>query len=181
MNSQMNVSILFTHLLKNKYMTNIEKVKRILDAGHWVKVTYKDGTILNITSNYKWISTYINPRTETVSSTSYNFKDCTIEVIQRIPTPYKPGDKVLVLSNPSPICTDSKHIDMMVWKICEIRRKDGFCYAVFNEDKTDYWIFPAHCLAPAFEEEEISDLDRIISGMEAKIVIDGKEYTCVIK
>jgi len=162
-------------------MTNIEKVKRILDAGHWVKITYKDGTILNITSNYEWIFTYINPRTETVSSTSYDFKDCTIEVIQRIPTPYVAGDKVLVLSNPSTSCIDSQYIDMMVWKICEIKNQDGLSYAVFNEDKSDYWIFPPSCLAPAFDDEEISDLDRIISGKEAKIVIDGKEYTCVIK
>ena len=159
-------------------MTNIEKVKRILDAGHWVKAS-SEWFIITITSYNKNEFTYLHDGSIHISL--YDFNNYTIEVIQRIPTAYKPWDKVLVLSNPSPICTDSKHIDMMVWKICEIRRKDGFCYAVFNEDKTDYWIFPAHCLSPAFEEEEISDLDRIISGKEAKIVIDGKEYTCVIK
>ena len=31
-------------------MTNIEKVKRILDAGHWVKVIYPDGTMRTATS-----------------------------------------------------------------------------------------------------------------------------------
>jgi len=31
-------------------MTNIEKVKRILDAGHWVKVTFEDGETTTITS-----------------------------------------------------------------------------------------------------------------------------------
>ena len=33
-------------------MTNIEKIKRIIDVGHWVKVVYKDGIIINITSYY---------------------------------------------------------------------------------------------------------------------------------
>ena len=40
-------------------MTNIEKVKRIIDAGHWVKVTYKNGETYTITSclgdEYTWI------------------------------------------------------------------------------------------------------------------------------
>ena len=153
-------------------MTNLEKVKRILDAGHWVKVTYKDGTILNITSNYEWIFTYINPKTETVSSTSYDFTGCTIEVIQRIPTPYKPGDKVLVLSNPSPNC---KQIDNMVWKICKIKQMTATECIVYNKDESNYWYFPASCLSPAFDDEST------LSGKEAKIVIDGKEYTCVIK
>jgi len=156
-------------------MTNIEKVKRILDAGHWVRVTYLDGTILNITSNYEWIFTYINPKTETVSSTSYNFKDCTIEVIQRIPTPYVAGDKVLVLSNPRPDRSNSEYVDKMVWKVCEVKTTDSFNYAVWDEDKTDYWILPPSCLAPAFDDEPT------LSGKEAKIVIDGKEYTATLK
>ncbi len=152
-------------------MTNIEKVKRILDAGHWVKVIYKDGTILNITSNYEWIFTYINPKTETVSSTSYDFTGCTIEVIQRIPTPYVAGDKVLVLSNPSPYIIGK---EAMVWKVCEIKHICTYYYEVYNEDKSDSWSFPSWCLAPAFEEDSLS-------GKEAKIVIDGKEYTATLK
>lgn len=152
-------------------MTNIEKVKRILDAGHWVKVTYKDGTILNITSNYEWIFTYINPKTETVSSTSYDFKDCTIEVIQRIPTPYKAWDKVLVLSNPNP---DNKTMDSMVWNVCEVMVSGKHDYTIWVNNKYDaYRYFPSHCLSPVFEEDSLS-------GKEAKIVIDGKEYTCTI-
>ena len=70
----------------------------------------------------------------------------------------------------------------MVWKIYEIKDAQCGCYYdVWNEDRTDDWYFPAHCLAPVFDDKEISDLDRIISGKEAKIVIDGREYTCVIK
>jgi len=156
-------------------MTNIEKVKRILDAGHWVKVTYEDFDDNTVTSyiedSYSYIEGWV--MYEWYMTEDIN-EDCTIEVIQRIPTPYKPGDKVLVLSNPSPICTDSKYIDMMVWKAWTIKWIEGFHYSVYNYDASDYFYFPAHCLSPAFEEDSLS-------WKEAKIVIDGKEYTCVIK
>ena len=132
-------------------MTNIEKVKRILDAGHWVKVSYDDGIIRTFTSYYedrfsciKDDCLYANPAT-TINGT--------IEVIQRIPKPYVAWDKVLVLSNPSP---DNKEIEDMVWKVCQIKTQDGFSYAVWDEDKTDYWILPPSCLAPAFDEDSLS-------------------------
>ncbi len=151
-------------------MTNIEKIKRIIDVGHWVKVVYKDGIIINITSYYWSIFTYINPRTETVSTTRYDFVDCTIEVIQRIPTAYKDWDKVLVLSNPDHY-SDAKQ--EMVWKVLEIWLWNGINYVVSIDGKLWYH-FPNHCLAPAFEEDSLS-------GKEAKIVIDGKEYSVTLK
>ena len=40
-------------------MTNIEKVKRILDAGHLVKVSYDDGVVITVTSYYDSTFTYI--------------------------------------------------------------------------------------------------------------------------
>ena len=150
-------------------MTNIEKVKRILDAGHWVKVSYDDGIIRTFTSYYedrfsciKDDCLYANPAT-TINGT--------IEVIQRIPTAYKAGDKVLVLSNPEPSIQDMQD---MVWKVCEVKTTDGFNYSVWYENKNNDWIFPSHCLAPAFDEDSLS-------GKEAKIVIDGKEYSVTLK
>jgi len=157
-------------------MTNIEKVKRILDAGHCVKVTYpENGYIQTVTSyhNNEFSYTDKNP-TNIYTVRNPSFKGCTIEVIQRIPTAYKAWDKVLVLSNPSPDCIDSKSIDMMVWKICEVKNTDSFNYKVWDEDKTDYWILPPSCLAPAFEEDSLS-------GKEAKVIIDGKEYSVTLK
>jgi hypothetical protein len=94
-------------------MTNIEKVKRILDAGHWVKVTFEDGDfagdILTVTSyhNNEFSYTDKNP-TNIYTVRNPSFTNCTIEVIQRIPTPYKAGDKVLVLSNPYPGIEDKE-------------------------------------------------------------------------
>ena len=156
-------------------MTNIEKIKRILDAGHWVKAT-SEWFIITITSYNKNEFTYLHDGRINIGTC--NFNNYTIEVIQRIPAQYVAGDKVLVLSNQSPY---NKYIETMVWKVCEIKDVNDFDYYVWNEDRTDDWHFPSYCLAPAFDDEEISDLDRIISGKEAKIVIDGKEYTCVIK
>ena len=90
-------------------MTNIEKVKRILDAGHWVKVTYEDGVTRIITSYYNDLLSYVRTDMDImVVLNTPDFKDCTIEVIQCIPTPYKPGDKVLVLSNPYPGIEDKE-------------------------------------------------------------------------
>ena len=154
-------------------MTNIEKVKRILDAGHCVKVTYpENGYIQTVTSyhNNEFSYTDKNP-TNIYTVRNPSFKGCTIEVIQRIPTPYVAGDKVLVLSNPNP---NNQEIEDMVWKVCEVRTTDGFNYAVWDEDKTDYCILPTSYLAPAFEEDSLS-------GKEAKIVIDGKEYSVTLK
>ena len=155
-------------------MTNIEKVKRILDAGHWAKVTYPDGGYIQTVTSYhnnEFSYTDKNPQTiYTVRKPS--FKDCTIEVIQRIPTPYVAWDKVLVLSHPD---LDIKAVQSMVWTICTINSVNNPYYAlIWNEKKNDYFYFPYNCLAPAFEEDSLS-------GKEMKIVIDGKEYSATLK
>ena len=153
-------------------MTNIEKVKRILDAGHWVKVTYDDGVTRIITSYYKDLLSYVRTDMDIMGVLNTpDFKDCTIEVIQRIPTPYKAWDKVLVLSNPSP---DNKEIEDMVWKVCEVGLSWAYSCPVWNTNKSKNWYLPLTCIAPAFEEDSLS-------GKEAKIVIDGKEYSVTLK
>jgi len=158
-------------------MTNIEKVKRILDAGHCVKVKYNDSAygLFTITSYIDDKFSYIRWLDGEVWFAQQGLDDCTIEVIQRIPTPYKAGDKVLVLSNPSPDCIYSKWIDIMVWKILTIKSTDSFKYCVYNEDTSDYFYFPAHCLAPAFDEEPN------LSWKEVTVTIDGKEYSATLK
>lgn len=164
-------------------MTNIEKVKRILDAGHWAKVTYQDGYTYTITSYrektdcydaYSYIDMKWNMECDDIEF-KIEFKNCTIEVIQRIPTPYKAGDKVLVLSNPDHY-SDAKQ--EMVWKVLEIWLWNGINYVVSIDGKLWYH-FPAHCLAPAFDDEKDADLN--LSWKEVTVTIDGKEYTAVIK
>lgn len=150
-------------------MTNIEKIKRILDAGHWVKAT-SEGFIITITSYNKNEFTYLHDGSIHIST--YNFNNYTIEVIQRIPTAYKAWDKVLVLSNPSP---NNKEIMNMVWTVCIVRDSNATDHTVYTENKSDYYYFPSYCLAPAFDEQPT------LSGKEAKIVIDGKEYTATLK
>ena len=158
-------------------MTNIEKVKRILDAGHLVKVIYpENGYIQTFTSyhNNEFSYTDKNP-TNIYTVRNPSFKDCTIEVIQRIPTAYKAGDKVLVLSNPCRGSYDSQYIDKMVWKVLTVKAIDAVKYCVYNCDKSDYFFFPSWCLSPAFDEEPT------LSGKEAKVIIDGKEYSVTLK
>ncbi len=93
-----------------------------------------------------------------------------ISVIQRIPTAYKSGDKVLVLSNPF----FNEDIEAMVWNVCIVRDYHDAYYTVYADDKSKYYIFPYYCLAPVFEEDSLS-------GKEAKVVIDGKEYSVTLK
>ena len=158
-------------------MTNIEKIKRIIDVGHWVKATDKDWVVYTIYAQPEdwWVISYKVDDGELELFQINEWEDCTIEVIQRIPTPYVAWDKVLVLSNPRPDRSNSEYVDKMVWKVCEVKTTDGFNYAVWDEDKTDYWILPPSCLAPAFDEEPT------LSGKEAKIVVDGKEYSVTLK
>ena len=152
-------------------MTNIEKVKRILDAGHWVKVTYDyDGVIRTVTSYYECLFSYFRTDVETMSTIRDDFKDCTIEVIQRIPTPYVAWDKVLVLSNPEP---DNKYTQDMVWKVYDVESIDVWGIYILDID-SDSWYIPHSCIAPAFEEDSLS-------GKEAKVTIDGKEYSVTLK
>ena len=153
-------------------MTNIEKVKRIIDAGHWVKVTYPDGVTRIITSYYKDLLSYIRTDMDImVVLNTPDFKDCTIEVIQRIPTAYKAWDKVLVLSHPE---LDVREIQSMVGTICTIKSVNNPYYGLWNENKDNYFYFPYYCLAPAFDEDSLS-------GKEAKVTIDGKEYSVTLK
>lgn len=155
-------------------MTNIEKVKRILDAGHWVKVTYPHikFSFPSIVTSYKDDAfSYIDEfNMKCINYSEECLKDCTIEAIQRIPTAYKSWDKVLVLSNP----TGNESMDNMVWKILEVKDNLSYYYSIFNTDKSDRWNFPAHCLSPAFDEDSLS-------GKEAKVTIDGKEYSATLK
>ena len=151
-------------------MTNIEKVKRIIDAGHWVKVTYENGETYTITSCLGDKYTWIDDNGVWVGNIIAEWS--TIEVIQRIYAPYKSGDKVLVLSHPD---LDVKAVQSMVWTICTINSVNNPYYAlIWNEKKNDYFYFPYNCLAPAFEEDSLS-------GKEMKIVIDGKEYSATLK
>jgi hypothetical protein len=155
-------------------MTNIEKVKRILDAGHWVKATDEDWVAYTIYDQPEewWVISYKIGDGELELYQINEWEDCTIEVIQRIPIPYKSGDKVLVLSNPYPGIEDK---EVMVWKVCEINSFHNGYYRVWTDDKSDWFYFPSHCLSPAFDEEPT------LSWKEVTLVIDGKEYTAVMK
>ena len=154
-------------------MTNIEKIKRIIDVGHWVKATDKDWVVYTIYAQPEdwWVISYKVDDGELELFQINEWEDCTIEVIQRIPTAYKAWEKVLVLSNPEPSISS---MEKMVWKICEVKNTDSFNYKVWDEDKTDYWILPPSCLAPTFDEDSLS-------GKEAKVTIDGKEYSVTLK
>lgn len=51
---------------------------------------------------------------------------------------------------------------------------NGYNVCVLTENKVNVYYFPLTCLAPAFEEDSLS-------GKEAKVTIDGKEYSVTLK
>ena len=67
----------------------------------------------------------------------------------------------------------------MVWKVCEIESNSGTIYWVWDKKKNNFYYFPIYCLAPAFDDEKDTDLN--LSWKEVTVVIDGKEYTAVMK
>jgi hypothetical protein len=52
---------------------------------------------------------------------------------------------------------------------------NGYNVCVLTENKVNSYYFPSYCLSPAFDEEPT------LSGKEAKVVIDGKEYSVTLK
>lgn len=78
---------------------------------------------------------------------------------------------MLVLSNPNP---DTHSKQKMVGKVCQIINDCGYWYDVFDENNSCSWAFPSWCIVPAFDEDSLS-------GKEAKVVIDGKEYSVTLK
>ena len=73
--------------------------------------------------------------------------------------PYEKGQKVRVREDAKKICKRwdiywNEKMNEMIGKTCEIYCLDGSYYAVWNEDKTEHWLFPHAALEPVLEEDE---------------------------
>lgn len=153
-------------------MTNIEKVKCILDAGHWVKATDKHWKSYKIYDQPKdwWVISYKIDDGELEMFQINEWEDCTIEVIQRIPTEYSVGDKVILLSSPF---TGIKNKDTFVWKICEVRSiwYSDVMITYQWEDRS----VPYHCIAPAVDD--IDDDEEDEEENESTVTSNLKRYS----
>ena len=136
-------------------MTNEQKIKAYLEAGHWVKVGENVMTLIH--DNWERL---ISSDGRKFSYSEFEYS--TIEPIQRIPTAYEEWDKVLVLSNHQ---KDIAEMQDMVWNVCEIEWNNEIIYAVWNNKKDNFYYFPAYCLAPAFDDEKPTKIQELESQL----------------
>jgi hypothetical protein len=167
-------------------MTNIEKVKRILDAGHFVKASTNKGW-----DGYYNIYDIVEENAITYSSgwvlmllPLHTLENYIFEPVAKNPN-YKVGEKVKVLDIAREIeeynLLDSDQQEM-IWWIYTIESIDCYWIRLKCDPDSRYddsYTFPSWCLSPAFDDEK--DTDLILSWKEVTVTIDGKEYTAVMK
>lgn len=140
-------------------MTNEQKIKAYLEAGHLVK-TYIDWWISTnlIYDNWKY---FVN---QYATFNEYDkFEDCTVEPIPRKP-PYKFWDKVVVLEIAREMdwyddLSDTKK--WTVWKVWTITWiYPDWTYIINNEA-----FFPSWAIAPAFDDEKPTKIQELESQL----------------
>lgn len=140
-------------------MTNEQKIKAYLDAGHLVK-TYIDWWISTnlIYDNWKY---FVN---QYATFNEYDkFENCTVEPIPRKP-PYKVWDKVIVLEIAREIDwydNWGRNKKEQVWKVWSITMLDNdWTYQIDN----DVWL-PSWAIAPAFDDEKPTKIQELESQL----------------
>jgi len=140
-------------------MTNEQKIKAYLDAGHYVKA-YIDWWISTnlIYDNWKY---FVN---QYATFNEYDkFEDCTVEPIPRKP-PYKVWDKVIVLEIAREIDwydNWGRNKKEQVWKVWSITMLDNdWTYQIDN----DVWL-PSWAIAPAFDDDKSTKIQELESQL----------------
>ena len=143
-------------------MTNEQKIKAYLEAGHLVKA-YVDGWISTnlIYDNWKY---FVN---QYATFNEYDkFENCTVEPIPRKP-PYKVWDKVVVLDIAREIYGYDDWDDCekeQVWKVWTIVRLfNDWTYKVNTVDGS-VWL-PSWAMAPAFDDEKPTKIQELESQL----------------
>ena len=141
-------------------MTNEQKIKAYLEAGHYVKATDTDWGSYKIYDQPEewWVISYKIGDGELDLFEIDGWEDCTIEPISRKPS-YKVWDKVIVLEIAREIeeynLLDSDQQEMIWWVF--IIESIDFYWIRLNCSKDsrydDCYTFPSWCLAPYFDDE----------------------------
>ena len=140
-------------------MTNEQKIKAYLDAGHLVK-TYIDWWISTnlIYDNWKY---FVN---QYATFNEYDkFEDCTVEPIPRKP-PYKAWDKVVVLEIAREMDWYDDFSDTKKWTVWKVWTITWICpdwtYIINNEA-----FFPSWSIAPAFDDDRSTKIQELESQL----------------
>lgn len=140
-------------------MTNEQKIKAYLAAGHLVK-TYIDWWISTnlIYDNWKY---FVN---QYATFNEYDkFEDCTVEPIPRKP-PYKFWDKVVVLEIAREMDWYDDFSDTKKWTVWKVWTITWICpdwtYIINNEA-----FFPSWSIAPAFDDDKSTKIQELESQL----------------
>lgn len=153
-------------------MTNEQKIKAYLAAGHHVKVTILINNTITIVHDNWW---------RFVSSNGSLFDygtlyDKIVEPLPLTPPPYKVWDKVIILDVAKQIINysewDQKKRDM-IWKVFTI---DDVSYCI------DIWLysFPYLAVAPYFDDKE-EEKQTKIQELESQLATIAKELELLKK
>ncbi len=165
-------------------MTNYEKITKIIRKWHlalckdnlWKYIIYtsiKQSWDIRSSPYYNNIYNCLDSLWETFQFKRKLIKEnyASIEPYARPIEYYKPWDKVMVLSNakdsPDYDYWDDEPKEMVGKWPFEVKDTDSSAYRIYDKDKSDYWYFGHHMLAPYFEEEEDNtELHNKIKEME---------------
>lgn len=169
-------------------MNTYDKVKAVIEAWHYAVLQHKDNDYCiayAIDSDWSILRSDWSNDIEIALDHLDGFYDNEDEInefkfIKVIPRPikyYKPWDKVMIMDNVKDIPWydhwDNEYKEMIWWPY-EIKSVDtDGTYPVYTKDKSDFYWFPHHVLAPYFEGETMS-------GKKVKVTIDWKEYEATI-
>mgnify|MGYP006888286146 FL=1 len=154
-------------------MTNEQKIKAYLDAGHYVKVNL---------DNIWWYVTIVNYDigkfiySDWSSDLCFKFEYDTIEPLPLTPPPYKEWDKVIILDVAKQVANysewDQKKKDM-IWKVFTI---DDVIFCI------DIWeySFPYWAVAPYFDDKE-EEKQTKIQELETQLATIAKELELLKK
>ena len=138
-------------------MTNEQKIKAYLAAGHWVKVTDSDGIDMQVTSYY--YDMFCFHKSSGVCHSKLTFENCTVEPIPRKP-PYKFWDKVVVLEIAREMDWYDDFSDTKKWTVWKVWTITWICpdwtYIINNEA-----FFPSWAIAPAFDDEKSTKIQEL--------------------
>lgn len=157
-------------------MTNEQKIKAYLAAGHHVKVTSESGDVYTIYAMQDdFLVVYIaEAGATTLPSASFSWD--TIEPLPLTPPPYKVWDKVIVLDVAKQVADyaewDQEKKDM-IWKVFTIYVID-YCINI------DEYSFPYWAVAPYFDDKE-EEKQTKIQELESRLATIAKELELLKK
>ena len=146
-------------------MTNEQKIKAYLEAGHYVKANYIDWGSYKIYDQPEewWVISYKIGDGELELFEIDGWEDCTVEPIPRKP-PYKVWDKVVVLDIAREMDWYDDLSDTKKWTVWKVWTITWICpdwtYIINNEA-----FFPSWSIAPAFDDEKPTKIQELESQL----------------